>query len=75
MAEVLDVAGEDLRDPQPVVDEQAHERRRPRPMRLGRRQQAVELLGGQRVAESSATLGRRTFETADCSSSTASRIL
>jgi hypothetical protein len=47
MGEVLDVAGEDLGDPQAVVDEQAHERRRPWPVRLGGREQAVELVGGQ----------------------------
>jgi hypothetical protein len=47
VAEVLDVAGEDLGDPQPVVDEQADQRRRPGPVRLGGGEEAVELVGGQ----------------------------
>jgi hypothetical protein len=47
VAQILDVVGEDLADPQPFVGEQADERRRPRPVLLCRAQQAVELVDGQ----------------------------
>jgi hypothetical protein len=47
MADVLDVAGKHLGDPQAVVDEQAHKCLRAPPVRLGSRQQVVELLRGQ----------------------------
>jgi hypothetical protein len=47
VGEVLDVGGEDLGDPQSVVDEQADERRRPRPVLLRGGQESVELVSGQ----------------------------
>jgi hypothetical protein len=47
VGERLDVAGEHLGDAQAVVDEQAHERRRPPAVGLGGGKQFVELLGGE----------------------------
>jgi hypothetical protein len=44
---VLDVARERFGDSQPVVDEQADQRRGARPILFGGGEEAVELVGGQ----------------------------